>query len=407
MQMEFEKVFLHVDLDAFFASVEQHDHPEYKGKPVIVGGIPGDRRAVVSTASYEARKYGVHSALPLTKAVELCPNAIFLRGNHKRYAEVSHKIMGIFKEFSPSVIQMSIDEAFIDLTGTEKLFGPPLEIAKKIKAKVKEQTGLTVSVGIASTMYVAKIASGYKKPDGITFIKKGEEEKFILSLPIEKIWGIGKKTRERLKNVGIFSPADIHGKSISLLTTVFGNGMGTFLYDAVRGGKEITFGEEAKSHSISVERTFEFDVANEYAIETAFMELSAQLIWRMRTENVKAKTVNIRIRYEDFKTITAQESSEIPVLNADDLLERCLRIFNRKYEKGKGIRLLGVGLSGIENSEKPTQAELFDFGNSKKAKLEKALFEMERKNPSLKVRKARLLSTEAEQNSLFRRGLND
>lgn len=191
--MKFEKVFLHVDLDAFFASVEQHDHPEYKGKPVIVGGIPGDRRAVVSTASYEARKYGVHSALPLAKAVELCPNAIFLRGNHKRYAEVSHKIMSIFKEFSPSVIQMSIDEAFIDLTGTEKLFGPPLEIAKKIKAKVKEQTGLTVSVGIASTMYVAKIASGYKKPDGITFIKKGEEEKFILSLPIEKIWGIGKK----------------------------------------------------------------------------------------------------------------------------------------------------------------------------------------------------------------------
>ena len=163
--MKFEKVFIHVDLDAFFASVEQHDHPEYKGKPVIVGGIPGDRRAVVSTASYEARKYGVHSALPLAKAVELCPNAIFLRGNHKRYAEVSHKIMSIFKEFSPSVIQMSIDEAFIDLTGTEKLFGPPLEIAKKIKAKVKEQTGLTVSVGIASTMYVAKIASGYKKPE--------------------------------------------------------------------------------------------------------------------------------------------------------------------------------------------------------------------------------------------------
>lgn len=405
--MSFDKVFLHVDLDAFFASVEQHDHPEYKGKPVIVGGLPGDRRAVVSTASYEARKYGVHSALPLKKAVELCPNAVFLRGNHKRYAEISHRIMTIFNEFSPSVIQMSIDEAFIDLTGTEKLFGPPLEAAKKIKAKVKEQTGLTVSVGIASTMYVAKIASGYRKPDGITFIKKGEEEKFLLSLPMEKIWGIGQKTRERLKNAGILTPLDIYSKPLSLLTTAFGNGTGSFLYDAVRGGKKITFGEEAKSHSISVERTFDFDVDNEYAIETAFMELSAQLIWRMRAEKAAAKNVYIRIRYEDFKTVTAQEASEIPVTNADELLERCMRIFRKKYERGKGIRLLGIGLYGVEKGGTPVQAELFDFGNSKKDKLEKALFEMERKNPSLKVRKARLMSTGAEQNSLFRRGLND
>ncbi|MGN0728459.1 DNA polymerase IV [Treponema sp.] len=406
--VEHEKVFLHADLDAFFASVEQHDHPEYRGRPVIVGGLPGDRRAVVSTASYEARKYGVHSAMPLAKAVSLCPDGIFLRGNHSRYAEVSHKIMEIFAEFSPTVIQMSIDEAFIDLTGTERLFGPPLDAAKKIKAKVKEETGLTVSAGIASTMYVAKIASGHRKPDGITLIEKGREEEFMLSLPLEKIWGIGQKTLSRLRNAGIFTAADIHSKSLSLLTSVFGKGTGSFLYDAVRGGEKVSFGEEAKNRSLSIERTFEFDINSMDAIETAFMELSEQLMWRMRIENVQARTVSIRIRYDDFKSTTAQESSENPVLNTDELFERCLRIFKRKYEKGKSIRLLGIGFSGIEDdTEKKHQAELFETAPQKKALVEKAIFEMERKNPALKIRKARLLSTEEEQNTLFRHGRND
>ncbi|MBQ1661644.1 MAG: DNA polymerase IV, partial [Treponema sp.] len=160
-----DKVFAHIDLDAFFASVEQLDHPDYRGKPVIVGGLPGDRRAVVSTASYEARKYGVHSAMPLVTAVKLCPNAVFVRGNYARYSEKSQEVMSVFSNYSPTVIQISVDEAFIDLTGTERLFGNPLGVAKKIKAEVKEKTGLTVSVGLAPTMYLAKIASGLNKPD--------------------------------------------------------------------------------------------------------------------------------------------------------------------------------------------------------------------------------------------------
>lgn len=398
LEKQFDKVYLHVDLDAFFASVEQHDHPEYKGKPVIVGGLPGDRRSVVSTASYEARKYGVHSAMPTFKAVKLCPDGIYLRGNYKRYSEVSNVIMNIFKDFSPTVIQMSIDEAFIDITGTENLFGTPIEVAHKIKERVKNETGLTVSVGIANTMYIAKIASGYKKPDGITVIPKGRETDFMLSLPLEKLWGAGSKTQERMKSLGIKTTTDIYTKSKTLLITMFGESLGSFLYNAVRGNRDFIFGEEAKNHSLSAETTFEYDLADLYIIETALMELSNQVIWRMHAENVRSRTVVVKIRYEDFKTVSIRETSEIPVTNADDLFERCKKLFEKKYEKGQGIRLLGVCVANVESTSIPVQGELFDFGNTKKTKVEQAIFNMENKNPALRLRKARLLDLNRKRN---------
>ena len=175
--------YLHADLDAFFASVEQLDHPEYRGKPVIVGGLPQDKRSVVSTASYEARVFGVHSAMPVARAYQLCPQGIFVHGRMKRYSELSFQIMQIFSDFSPDVQQMSIDEAFIDLTGTEKLFGPPQETARRIKERVKKETGLTVSIGLAPTKYLAKLASDMQKPDGFYMIEEGTEESFMLNLP--------------------------------------------------------------------------------------------------------------------------------------------------------------------------------------------------------------------------------
>ncbi|MBS7241086.1 MAG: DNA polymerase IV [Treponema sp.] len=419
MDRQYEKVYLHVDLDAFFASVEQLDHPEYRGKPVIVGGLPGDRRSVVSTASYEARKYGVHSAMPTFKAVKLCPNGIYTRGNYKRYCEISSQIMKIFGDFSPTVIQMSIDEAFIDITGTEHIFGTSLETAKKIKARVKEETGLTVSIGIANTMYIAKIASGYRKPDGITIIPKGKETEFMLSLPLEKVWGAGTKTLERMKSCGFTSTKDIYKTSLQLLITLFGDSTGAFLYNAVRGNKDLIFGEEAKSHSISSETTFAYDLTDLYIIETAIMDLANQVVWRMHSENVRSRTASIKIRYDDFKTVSIQETSDIAITNADDLYERCKRLLEKKYDKNKGIRLLGVCVSNIEKNSEPTQGSLFDFGDAKKAKVERAIFNMENKNPALKLRKARLIdverkklgnastSTEGEQNSRFHRGPND
>lgn len=388
----FEKVFLHVDLDAFFASVEQNDHPEYRGKPVIIGGLPGDKRSVVSTASYEARKYGVHSAMPTFKAVKLCPNGIYLRGNYKRYCEISNQIMNIFGDFSPTVIQMSIDEAFIDITGTEKIFGSPLETADKIQNRVLKETGLTVSIGIANTMYIAKIASGYKKPKGITYIPKGKETEFMLSLPLDKVWGAGTKTLERMKACGFTSTKDIYKTSKELLITLFGDSTGTFLFNAMRGNKEMIFGEEAKNHSLSTETTFIYDLSNLYVIETEIMNLSNQLIWRMHKNQVRSRTVTVKIRYEDFKTVSIQETSDIYITNADDLYERCKKLFEKKYDKNKGIRLLGISVSNVEKEGTLTQGMLFDFGNEKKSKVEKAIFNMENKNPALKLRKARLIN---------------
>ena len=221
--------FLHVDLDAFFASVEQLDHPEYRGKPVIVGGMPGEKRGVVSTASYEARKFGVHSAMPGFMAYKLCPQGIFVHPRMERYEELSYKIMQIFRDYSPDVDQMSIDEAFIDLTGTENLFGPPWETAKKIKERVKAETGLTVSIGLATTKYIAKIASGYKKPNGFYFVEPGHEQKFMLELPLNKVWGIGAKSLEALNKGGIFTTADILLRDYETLEFQFGKNTAGFL----------------------------------------------------------------------------------------------------------------------------------------------------------------------------------
>ncbi len=386
-----QKIYFHVDLDSFFASVEQLDHPEYRNKPVVVGGLPGDRRAVVSTASYEARKYGIHSAMPLSKAVQLCPHAIFLRGRHKRYLELSSTIMTILSHYSPDVIQMSIDEAFLDMTGTERLFGSPEQAALKIKQDVKESTGLTISIGIAGTMYVAKIASGYRKPDGMTYIKNGEEEKFMLSLPLEKIWGLGNKTLLRIVHSGIKTPSDIHDKSINYLTTLFGETTGLFLYNAVRGNKNLKFGEEAKNHSISAERTFEYDLTDRYIIETALLEIIQTVSYRMYKENVCTNTVALKIRYEDFSTVSIQETTSFPVKNADTMFEICKRLLDKKYTSGMGIRLLGVACENVKDNSNFMQETLFSFEEEKQTKVESAIFKLKDRHPELKIQRARLL----------------
>ncbi|MBQ1714690.1 MAG: DNA polymerase IV [Treponema sp.] len=390
------KVYFHVDLDAFFASVEQLDHPEYRGKPLIVGGIPGDRRAVVSTASYEARKFGVHSAMPIVKAAQLCPHGIFVRGNYQRYQEKSLEVMEIFQNYSPEVIQMSIDEAFLDLTGTSGIFGSAEETAKRLKKEVLEKTGLTVSVGIASTMYVAKIASGLKKPDGLTIVQDGKEEEFMMSLPLEKLWGCGTKTQERLKAAGLKTIKEIHGKSENLLISIFGKGTGSFLYTAVRGNRDLIFGGEAKNHSISSERTFDFDLTDRTSIDTALMELCMNVLYRMHKEHVRSKTVALKIRYEDFTTVSVQQTSEFPVSNADDLYERCKTLFAKKWTAGRGIRLLGIACQNVEDKSVPVQRSLFASADEKKAKVEEAIFAMEDKHPELKIRKARLYSKGAK-----------
>ncbi|GMO25321.1 MAG: DNA polymerase IV [Termitinemataceae bacterium] len=381
--------FIHADLDAFYASVEQFDNPQYRGKPVIIGGLLSDKRSVVSTASYEARKFGVHAAMPTAIAYQLCPFGIFIRGNMARYKEVSNIVMSIFYDFTPDVQQMSIDEAFLDITGTERLFGHPCQLASKLMENVFNKTGLTISIGIASNKYVAKIASGIKKPNGLTVIEPGDEEHFMLSLPIKKIWGIGRKTQGNLTKYNLHTCADIHKIEKITLINMFGNHFGTFLYSAVRGLAATEFCEEPESHSISNEHTFESDVSDQFAIENAMLNISYKLIFRLLELHQQSKTVFVKIRYGDFKTESVQTTLMYTVKSVSDLFETVKKLFYSKYQNGQGIRLLGAGFSNVKESTLE-QAELFDEGRTKRIELEKCIHEINKKYPKSPVTKARL-----------------
>ena len=381
--------FIHADIDAFYASVEQLDNPDLRGKPVIVGGTPGDRRSVVSAASYEAREFGVHSAMPISQAYKLCPHGIYLRGRMGRYSEKSAEIMAIFGDFSPNVEQLSIDEAFIDITGTEALFGPPTEAAKKLKERVRQETGLTVSVGLASNKYIAKIASGISKPDGLFEVKGGEEEKFMRALPVKKIWGAGDKTQETFQKHGFKTGDDIYRLSVETLASMFGNAFGNFLYRAVRGEPAETFEREHGSHSMSTERTFAYDISDVFVIETALLDICETLIFRLLSERVESATVSLKIRYGDFTTENTQKTFADPVLTLNDLYRHILDLFHKKYQKGRGVRLIGAGLGNLTEGNSAHQADLFGGEKEKERRLEESILKINSKYPDASLRRGR------------------
>ena len=393
------KIFLHVDLDAFYASVEQLDNPELKGKPVIVGG--SDRRSVVSTASYEARARGVHSAMPIFMARKICPDGFFVPVRMKRYEEKSKEVMAIFGNYSPDVQQISIDEAFIDLTGTERLFGDPKETARRLKQEVLEKTGLTVSIGLASTKYVAKIASGMRKPDGFFVVEEGKEEEFMLSLPLEKVWGIGEKTRLKLQSKGLRTVREIHSLSLMNLKSIFGESSGDFLYNAVRGMEYGHFNREAKSHSISSETTFEFDLRMKKEIDKEMKEICRTVMLRARSENALSNTVCVKIRFGDFSTITARETFQSEIKSIEDLFEKSSALFWRKFIPQKGLRLLGVALQNVYD-ESERELSLFDTEErSAESRIEKTIGELERKFPNLRIGTAADIEASREKNSQY------
>jgi len=381
--------FIHADIDAFYASVEQLDNPEYRGKPVIVGGLPADRRGVVSAASYEARKFGVHSAMPIAQAHKLCPGGIFLRGRMDRYQEKSDEIMAIFGDFSPDLQQLSIDEAFIDITGTQGIFGPPAQAAKKLKERVRAEAGLTVSAGLASNKYVAKIASGMSKPDGLFLIAIGEEEKFMRSLPVKKIWGAGDKTQELFKKYGLKSCEDIYRLSSANLASMFGNSFGAFLYRAVRGEPAEDFDREHGTHSMSTERTFDYDLYDEFAIETALLDMCESLMFRLLSSGGQSATVSIKIRYSDFSTEVIRETFQNPVFTLNDFYKHVLDLFRRKYQKGRGIRLIGAGLMNLKTGDSAHQGDLFGEKSEKERRLEESILKINEKFPGSPLRRSR------------------
>lgn len=387
--MSKQNIFFHVDLDAFFASVEQLDNPEYRNKPVIVGGH--SRRGVVSTCSYEARKFGVHSAMPILKAHKLCPNGIFLDVRMQRYHEKSKEVMSIFNNFTPEVQQMSIDEAFLNMTGMQMIFGSANTAAPKLKKEVKEKTGLNISVGCATNKYIAKIASGKSKPNGLFIIPPGDEAKFMQGLELKEIWGIGQKTREKLIACGLATIPQILNTSEAILCSILGEAGGDFLYKAVRGELTELFSQEAKQHSISTERTFEYDLTSSEQINDILFYLSNEIMYRIIEEKVKSKTVAVKIRYGDFTTVTVQETSTL-VNDSNDLYERAKKIFYQKYNNKNSIRLLGISVMNVENNLTEMQLNLFcDNENIKKRKVEETIYELSKKCGKNIVKPARLL----------------
>lgn len=382
-------VFFHIDLDAFFASVEILDNPAYKDKPLIIG-TPG-RRSVASTCSYEARAYGVHSAMPMLEALRLCPDAICIPPRMNRYSEKSHEVMSIIESFAPGFLQVSIDEAFLDLSGMERIYPLPGKAAKKLKAIIKERTGLTVSIGVASSRFLAKLASDYHKPDGLTIVPQSRELEFIDAVGLDKLWGVGKSTREALRRKGISSTEKLRAYSEKELASLFGEHAGSYLYQIVRGIDPGIYQGDAKSHSISTETTFINDIYDKEILEEYILEMSQDVMFRALEEGQIPRTVGLKLRYgEDFSTTTIQATPKEEIYSSDDVYKLLKHSLETKWDK-RGIRLIGVSLQNTYEAPEPLQRDLFGERNERERKLEKTILGLSKNG--IKLVKARNLKS--------------
>ncbi|MBI5283198.1 MAG: DNA polymerase IV [Candidatus Solibacter usitatus] len=371
------RTVFHVDMDAFFVSVEEIFDPSLKGKAVVVGG-QRDERGVVSAASYEARKYGVHSALPLRTAAALCPQAIFLDGHPERYREYSHKVHGVLMEFSPLVEMASVDEAYLDLSGTERLFGPPLRAAHLLHERMKQATGLNCSVGIATSRMVAKVSSDQAKPNGILWVQPGLEAAFLAPLDVRRIPGVGKVTEERLHQLGIRKVGDLAALDEEFLRKRLGE-WGLALAGKARGWDagawfDRELGGEDEPKSISHEHTFGQDTADQTALESTLARLAEKVGRRVREQGVHARTVHLKLRYEDFTTLTRSRTLARATQLDHELIGESRELFRKAWKRGGRVRLIGMGASGFEATE--GQMGLLDAETTERAR--KALLVVDR-----------------------------
>ena len=368
-------VFLHVDLDAFYASVEQRDNPELQGKAVIVGGS-ANGRGVVSACSYEARAYGVHSAMPASEARRRAPHAIFLPVRMQRYQEVSRSIMQILAEYAPVLQQISVDEAFLDMTGTERLLGHPSEVAKTIRSTIRSRFGLAASIGVGPSRFIAKMASDFNKPDGMHVVVPGGEEDFVLGLDLGDLWGLGRKTHARLVSLGISRVDELRSQPIEHLRGHFGPSAGAFLYNSCRGIDPGIFTPRRGRHSISTETTFERDIRSREILESVLLELCEQVMFRAYHEKALSRIVTVKLRTTDFHTRTARRTQPSAVSNTDELFRSARELFLEKWD-GSPLRLIGAGIDDVSDSDEAAQGELFEdvsHSNVRRRNLERAVF---------------------------------
>ena len=362
---------MHVDMDAFFASIEQLDHPEYKGHPVIVGGLSS--RGVVATCSYEARKFGVHSAMPISRAKKLCPDGVYVYPRMDRYKEVSYQIFSIMKEFTPHIEPLSIDEAFLEVSGMSTMYSGPKALGRAIKDRVFEETGLIISAGLAPNKFLAKLASDLDKPDGLVVIPYGREKEILAPLPIKRIWGVGPRTEKILKTGGFHLMRHIQAlPDESSLIPLVGN-QARRIWELANGIDDRPVETDRKIQSIGAEETYEEDLTDGSAIELEFRYFANRLSKRLRKRNLLGHTVSIKVRYDDFTTVSRQKRLDTPSDHEHVFFETALLLWNKlmqdktsKQLKGVTfmdppgpIRLLGLTVSGLDE-EVPMQDSLFE-----------------------------------------------
>ena len=375
------KTFLHVDMDAFFAAVEQHDRPELRGKPVVIGAPP-DKRGVVAAASYEARRFGIRSAMPSREAGRLCPHAVFLPPNGKRYGEVSRQVLHILERFTPLVEPVSIDEAFLDVTGARRLFGTGPEIAAMIRKAIRDETGLTASVGVAPNKFLAKVASDLNKPDGLTVVPNSRDgiAAFLAPLPVSRLWGVGKVTEEGLLKAGMRTIGDVQRMPEARLAEIVGQ----------RGARHflrLAWGEDAREielerdeKSISREHTYPEDVTSRETVERTLLDLADDVGRQLREAGARAGLARLKLRWQGFKTITRQKPLARPVCD-DFTLRAVARELLRAEELVKPVRLIGFGVSSLTRGQ-GEQLSLFEHeaqSDRRKEKLSRAVDAIRRK----------------------------
>ena len=381
-----ERVILHVDLDAFFAAVEQRDRPELRGRPVIVGGGGPNQRGVVSAASYEARVFGVQSAMPLRTAGRLCPQGVFLPVDGRKYQAVSREVMAILRRYTPQVQPISIDEAFLDVTGSRALFGDGEQIGRLIKAAIHDEVGLTASVGVGSTKLIAKIASELRKPDGLVVVPPGGEAAFLAPLPISRLWGVGGKTAEALRDFGVVTIGDLAALQPDVLTRRFGKHGGALVDRAVgRDPDPVATGDPAKS--IGHEHTFDVDTASRDKIERTLLGMADGVAWRLRSAGLKAVTVTLKLRDSSFTTITRQVGLEAPADLTEPIYEAAVTLLRRELH-GQRIRLVGVTASNFRDRE---QLALFGDEDPRRHQTAEAFDRIRRKYGERSITRATLV----------------
>jgi len=374
-------------MDAFFAAIEVLDDSSLKGKPVIVGGL--SRRGVVSTASYEARRFGIHSAMPLFKAREKCPHGIFLPVKMERYKEVSKKIMGLLKDFSPLVEQVSIDEAYLDITGTENLFGFPEDIARRIKKRVGKETGLTCSIGIAPNKFMAKVASDMNKPDGLTIILATEVDQFLSILPVEKIPGVGKRAVEDLRRHSVKTVGDLKRFSKEQLSKQFGK-FGLRLYHIAKGRGDSEVVPKRETKSISSEETLQQNTKDLTYLKKLIASHADMVGRRLRAEGLKGRTITLKIKLEDFSEMSRSRTINHATYSTK-IISDCAIQQLTEFPLNKKVRLIGVAVSNLEVSIEESQFSLFVNGDKtdKNRKVDEAMDEIRGKFGGKLIRKGK------------------